>query len=727
MEDKKAILSISVLISGQENMDKCLASLHYFKEKLPCEIILVDTGCNQEQRELAEKSADKIIDFTWCDDFSAARNVGLKASSGEWFLYLDDDEWFENPREIIEFFLSGEHRNYNSALYHVRNYMDIQGVAYEDVYVSRMTRLEQNTEFKGKVHEYISPYRSPTKVFNDYVHHYGYLFKSKKELTKHADRNIILLIEMISKRPNDLRWINQLAQEYFGIGKFEETIKLCQEAVENWNMQENREVNNSVYIGCTYSYMVLAYEKIANPIQAKKWLDKALGESPMPETTRAFFYLLGIQIYGETDDTAKCRDFVKQYLTEYEKLRNETDIISNETSLVTGTVFQPQRAFPTLLVGIPALILAADYEMVKKAFYTVDWQDSRMLGQEEQERKIVDACCRMEFNPLWKEILQTLVSRKDGMNEMYSVFLDLETEYVKENKVERLDAMRQLIAGLDYPHRYILCTRIVSMARNQTVDPDNQFKEKLTALFEQLFREYPKEILEVKEEIWKIADDWKMNLEPMFLKVEFSIWRRNLEKWFIVASPEEVRQWQHRLGVWKSAWDIRYELFDIKCIEMQLRDSSSALYNIAQIEEIFWKCADKILDTYQPYYSDSAFTDEEKVQLLPDEIQFALQLRTLRQAREQGSDREVLEALRALNDTYEPMNGVIAYYAKLYREEVHNRNDEMAQLAAGLKRNVRILIGAGKLDDAKAVITQLEQFIPGDEELQAFKDELRME
>ena len=161
-------------------------------------------------------------------------------------------------------------------------------------------------------------------------------------------------------------------------------------------------------------------------------------------------------------------------------------------------------------------------------------------------------------------------------------------------------------------------------------------------------------------------------------------------------------------------------------MEMQLRDSSSSLYNIAQIEEIFWKCADKILDTYQPYYSDSAFTDEEKVQLLPDEIQFALQLQTLRQAREQGSDREVLEALRALNDTYEPMNGVVAYYAKLYRDEIHNRNDEMAKLAAGLKKNVRILINAGKLDDAKNVITQLEQFIPDDEELQAFKEELQM-
>lgn len=724
MNTNRVILSISILISGQENMDKCLASLQYFRDALPCETILVDTGCNKEQRKLAERYADKILDFSWCDDFAAARNIGLKASTGEWFLYLDDDEWFENPVQIIKFFTSGEYQAYNSATYLVRNYLNEQGTIYEDVKVGRMVKRESCTAFHGKIHEFLYPCKDPVKNFSTFVHHFGYVFKNEDEKRLHAQRNIKLLEEMVKEQPQEIRWVNQLAQEYYGIGCFEQAIEVCKQGIQQ---SKNNEICDYIRLGTAYAFLILSYVAKKENEEAQEWLDKALGESAMPETTHSFFYLLGIQIYGEKNDSEKCCDFVKRYLTEYEKLRNETDIISNETSLVTGTVFQPQRAFPTLLVGIPALILSADYELVKKAFYTIDWQDSRMLGQEEQEKKIVDACSRMEFNPLWKEILQTLVSRKGGMKEMYSVFLDLETEYVKKNKVERLDAMRQLIAGLDYPHRYILCTRIVSMARNQTVDPDNQFKEKLTALFEQLFREYPKEILEVKEEIWKIADDWKMNLEPMFLKVEFSIWRRNLEKWFIVASPEEMRQWQHRLGVWKSAWDIRYELFDIKCMEMQLRDSSSALYNIAQIEEIFWKCADKILDTYQPYYSDSAFTDEEKVQLLPDEIQFALQLRTLRQAREQGSDREILEALRALNDTYEPMNGVIAYYAKLYRDEVHNRNDEMAQLAAGLKRNVRILIGAGKLDDAKAVIIQLEQFIPGDEELQTFKDELRME
>ena len=43
---------------------------------------------------------------------SAARNAGMKATEGEWFLYLDDDEWFDNPKEIVAFFLSGNRQQW---------------------------------------------------------------------------------------------------------------------------------------------------------------------------------------------------------------------------------------------------------------------------------------------------------------------------------------------------------------------------------------------------------------------------------------------------------------------------------------------------------------------------------------------------------------------------------------------------------------------------------------
>ena len=49
---------------------------------------------------------DNIVSFDWCDDFAAARNAGLEHAKGEWFLYLDDDEWFEDVTTIIDFFQS---------------------------------------------------------------------------------------------------------------------------------------------------------------------------------------------------------------------------------------------------------------------------------------------------------------------------------------------------------------------------------------------------------------------------------------------------------------------------------------------------------------------------------------------------------------------------------------------------------------------------------------------
>lgn len=725
MKTEKILLSISMLVSGQENMDKSLASLHFFKEALPCEIILVDTGCNAEGRALAEKVADQIIDFKWCDDFAAARNAGLKKCKGKWFLYLDDDEWFDNPQEIIHFFQSGEYKEYNSATYRVRNYLNRQGNIYEHVHVTRMIKLESYTEFRGKIHEYLYPCMPPQKTLTDFVHHFGYAYRNQDEKIAHAERNIKPLLEMVEKQPNAVRWRVQLAQEYFGIERFEDTIDTCICVLDKWHSWKEKNPYDYLEIGCAYGFILLALEASEQYDLADMWMEKALRESGMPDATRAFFYLMGTRIYGKARKSEKCQICTEKYLALYERLKDDTITVDKETTLITATVFQIHNAFPSLLLGIPALILTENYDLIHRTFYTIDWTDRRLLGQNQHEKAIVDSCCNVDFHPLWTEMLQTLVSREGGMKEMYPVFLEKEIEYKTKGDTEKLLRLRKLVSELDYPHKYILYTKILWADEDPDMDSEKKRKDKLTQLFTQLFEKHSKELMEIRQEVWEVADKWQIDLEPMLQKVDFVTWKRELEWWVLEANLEDVQEWQGRIYSWKNKEDTRYKALNIKCTEGCLRNSKPPFYGIQEVEQLFWQCSDAILDLYRPCYTDSAFTDTPE--LLPDEIQFALQLRTLRQAREQGSDREVLEALRALNDTYEPMNGVIAYYAKLYREEVHNRNDEMAQLAAGLKRNVRILIGAGKLDDAKAVITQLEQFIPGDEELQAFKDELQME
>jgi glycosyltransferase involved in cell wall biosynthesis len=69
-------------------LEECLAAARPQVD----ELVVVDTGSVDGSREIAAAYADQLLDFTWCDDFSAARNHGLDAAAGEWILVLDADE-----------------------------------------------------------------------------------------------------------------------------------------------------------------------------------------------------------------------------------------------------------------------------------------------------------------------------------------------------------------------------------------------------------------------------------------------------------------------------------------------------------------------------------------------------------------------------------------------------------------------------------------------------------
>ncbi|MEM1403581.1 MAG: glycosyltransferase family 2 protein [Pseudomonadota bacterium] len=69
-------------------IEECLEQVRPYVD----EIVIVDTGSVDGTREIAERYADCVLDFEWIDDFSAARNFGLDAATGDWLLVLDADE-----------------------------------------------------------------------------------------------------------------------------------------------------------------------------------------------------------------------------------------------------------------------------------------------------------------------------------------------------------------------------------------------------------------------------------------------------------------------------------------------------------------------------------------------------------------------------------------------------------------------------------------------------------
>ena len=133
--------------------------------------------------------------------FAKARNVGMKAAHGEWFLYIDDDEWFENPEALIQFFKSGQYRKYGCVNYIQRNYYDEDFIHYDDFWASRMIKLDADTCFHSKIHEYMAPIRGEAFNLELIANHTGYIFQTPEAKRKHFDRNAPLLLEMIKEEP----------------------------------------------------------------------------------------------------------------------------------------------------------------------------------------------------------------------------------------------------------------------------------------------------------------------------------------------------------------------------------------------------------------------------------------------------------------------------------------------------------------------------------------------
>ncbi|MCH5264692.1 MAG: glycosyltransferase family 2 protein [Lachnospiraceae bacterium] len=82
-------ISCCMIVKNEEKiLARCLDSIADLME----EIIIVDTGSTDATKEIAARYTDKIYDFTWVDDFSAARNFAFSKATKEYIYSADADE-----------------------------------------------------------------------------------------------------------------------------------------------------------------------------------------------------------------------------------------------------------------------------------------------------------------------------------------------------------------------------------------------------------------------------------------------------------------------------------------------------------------------------------------------------------------------------------------------------------------------------------------------------------
>lgn len=85
-------ISLCMIVKNEEkNLERCLNSYLPLMD----EIIVVDTGSTDKTKEIAARFTDKIYDFEWINDFSAARNFAFSKATCDYIFSADADEVLE--------------------------------------------------------------------------------------------------------------------------------------------------------------------------------------------------------------------------------------------------------------------------------------------------------------------------------------------------------------------------------------------------------------------------------------------------------------------------------------------------------------------------------------------------------------------------------------------------------------------------------------------------------
>lgn len=217
------MISVCIIMKNEEGcIEECLKRA----ASLGWEIVVVDTGSQDKSKALAAKYTDKVYDFKWINDFSAARNFAAEKATNDIIFALDCDE-------LIEFAdcskLENDISDNKNAVFCplIINIFERDGLEYREN--GKISRIYSKSfyNFSGKIHEQLVRLDGkPSKHIDAPVSilHTGYN-GTVEERIKKAQRNIDLLLTELKEKPDDPYIHFQLGKAYFMQKKTEQAVK----------------------------------------------------------------------------------------------------------------------------------------------------------------------------------------------------------------------------------------------------------------------------------------------------------------------------------------------------------------------------------------------------------------------------------------------------------------------------------------------------------------------
>ncbi len=181
-------LSVCMIVKNEEGvLERCLTCVKSFAD----EIVIVDTGSTDKTKEIADRFSAKIFDFTWCDDFAAARNYSFSKATQEYTMWLDADDVIDEKNQSALLQLKGElDDSVDMVIMKYDVDFDAHGNPTLSYYRERIFKTALRYQWVGEIHEVI-PQRGRAIHRDISVYH-------KKIRAQEPGRNLRIFQKMIS-------------------------------------------------------------------------------------------------------------------------------------------------------------------------------------------------------------------------------------------------------------------------------------------------------------------------------------------------------------------------------------------------------------------------------------------------------------------------------------------------------------------------------------------------
>ena len=656
MDKNKIILSVGMIVKNEEkHLEKCLSALKKLLDNVPSELIIVDTGSTDKTKEIALKYTDKVYDFEWINDFSAARNYGLEKAVGEWFMFIDADEYLdENCEEMIKFFNMPEVRaKYNSASFYIRNYGSLDSKrAVNEFLAPRIVRLVDGVKFHDAIHEWI-PQPNPHGFFSTVFHHYGYAYVSKKEKKKKIERNYKPLMEEYKKNPTDLRTLAHLCDAVAIDGEnyktFEDIEKVYLEALEVARKKPNEPYANSPYVKAMVLYII--NDKFGKAIEiGKEFLEK---HDEISIANIAVYFLL-TKAYMNLEDYENALESIKKYFEYMQKYRNN-ELTIVELRFMTLSGLTDSDYDEQLMNAARCENNLEHYDESLNYLEQIDLEDMAYSQLKVYLNIVRDLIRKTENYDKLAEIYQKIISMNDKDKD--SMILYLMEQYYMEHPYERENFAKALSSSkINAPY-----TELMKIGKQENDGKD--ISDRLMKFIDSVDRwddGYSEAIyLAMKHDMDITSAINKMSNKVLNETLQM-ISQAHLE--FAEVALKYCQPEKFSDSIRKMLWMVTALENAVKNAQELLSDDKSELY-----DRFVAVLSDYILNIYNP-----DLLNPEDVEVLPELHRFGYYMNLAQASLYCGNDISYIRCLKEALRLCEPMKDLVSHYLTEFENSLKN-------------------------------------------------------